>query len=187
MPDITTKQIENIQIDEGIVFTNYGEADERQLAPSRGGGEFTVTNKLRNIEHDGAQGAEAGMQILEEQEAKLKVTILDTSQENLAMAIPGCVVEDDGSITNGENGLIPEQNYLKNVTMFAKLLGGKYKKIDIYRAMHEGALAMKAAPKAEGEIELEFTAHFDPKNSKEKIWRIQEVANIQPETPKTGG
>lgn len=31
--NLTTKQIESIQIDEGVIFLNYGETDERLLAP----------------------------------------------------------------------------------------------------------------------------------------------------------
>lgn len=178
MQNLKTEQIKNIQIDEGVIFANYGEDSERELGPTRGGGEFTVTNKIRNIEHDGARGAEAGLQVVEEQEVKLKVTVLDTSQENIALAIPGCVVAEDGSITNGDNGLIQEEKYLKNITMFAKLLGGTYKKISIYRAMHEGALKMKAAPKAEGELELEFSGHFDPKDNTQKFWKIEDANSI---------
>ena len=30
--NLTTKQIESIQIDEGVIFLNYGETDERLLA-----------------------------------------------------------------------------------------------------------------------------------------------------------
>lgn len=51
--NLTTKQIESIQIDEGVIFLNYGETDERLLAPTRGGGEFAATVTVRDIEFDG--------------------------------------------------------------------------------------------------------------------------------------
>ena len=41
--NLTTKQIESIQIDESVIFLNYGEEDEQFLAPTRGGGEFAAT------------------------------------------------------------------------------------------------------------------------------------------------
>ena len=41
--NLTTKQIESIQIDEGVIFLDYGETTERLLAPTRGGGEFAAT------------------------------------------------------------------------------------------------------------------------------------------------
>ena len=44
--NLTTKQIESIQIDESVIFLNYGEEDEQFLAPTRGGG---VTAARLNI------------------------------------------------------------------------------------------------------------------------------------------
>ena len=53
--NLTTKQIESIQIDESVIFLNYGEEDEQFLAPTRGGGEFAATVTVRDIEFDGKQ------------------------------------------------------------------------------------------------------------------------------------
>lgn len=175
--NLTTQQVEKIQIDEGIIYIDYGETTERLLAPVRGGGEFTVTNTIRNIEHDFARGAEKGLQVIEKQEAKLKVTALSLTQANLALAIPGCVVAQDDSISNGDNGVIADAGYLANVTMFAKLLSGAYKKIQLFNAMHEGALGVKAVAKAEGELALEFNAHFDPTDNAAMVWQISEIAD----------
>jgi len=181
--NLTQQQIEKIQIDEAVVYINYGETDERLLAPTRGGGEFSATNTIRDIEYDGRRGKTKGMQIIEEQAATLKVVALCMSQEELALAIPGCAVSGTGDaaiISNSDGVLIPEGDYLKNVTAFAKLIGGKYKKITIYNAMHEGGLTIKAAPKSEGELSLELNAHFNPKDSTEKLYEIAEVANATP-------
>ena len=38
---------------------------------------------------------------------------------------------------NDSVGIIPEEAYLKNVTMFAKVVGGGYKKITLFNAMSE--------------------------------------------------
>ena len=96
--NLTTKQIESIQIDEGV------------------------------IEFDGRHGKTTGTQVIEEQGASLKVTTLCMSQENLALAIPTCTIaSDDGkTIKNPPTGVIGADKYLKNVTMFAKTIGGKY-------------------------------------------------------------
>ena len=50
--NLTKKEIEKIQIDEGVIVLDYGETTERPLAPCRGGGEFTATATLRDIEFD---------------------------------------------------------------------------------------------------------------------------------------
>ena len=69
--NLTTKQIESIQIDEGVIFLNYGETDERLLAPTRGGGEFAATVTVRDIEFDGRHGKTTGTQVIEEQGEKI--------------------------------------------------------------------------------------------------------------------
>jgi hypothetical protein len=183
--NLTQQQIENIQIDEGVVYVNYGETDERLLAPTRGGGEFNVTVTVRDIEYDGRRGKTKGMEVVEDQAATLKVTSLCCSQEDIALAIPGCSVTKDGttgkitSITNGDGGVISDASYLKNVTMFAKLINGSYKKISIFNVLHLGAFGLKAVQKAEGEIALELNAHFDPKlGDGQSLYKIEDVTTI---------
>ncbi len=182
--NLTKQQIENIQIDEGVVYINYGETDERLLAPTRGGGEFTVDVTTRDIEFDGRRGKTKGMEVVEEQAAKLKVTSLCCSQQDIALAIPGCKVtkDTDGkitTITNGDGGVIDDAAYLKNITMFARLINGLYKKITIYNVLHLGSFGLKAVQKAEGEIALELNAHFDPtQGDGQNIYKIEDVTTI---------
>lgn len=175
--NLTTKQIESIQIDEGLIFLNYGESTQRLLAPTRGGGEFAATVTVRDIEFDGRHGKTAGTQVIEEQGASLKVTTLCMSQENLALAIPTCTVSnaEGNAIKNPPTGVIPMSAYLKNVTMFAKTIGGKYKKIIIYNAMHETGFTAKAVQKAEGELALELLAHYPHSDLDGDLWKVEEI------------
>ena len=178
--NLTKKQLESIQIDEALAFLDYGEETERVLAPTRGGGEFSAVATIRDIEFDGRHGKTAGAQVIEDQTATVKVTTLCMSQENLALAIPGCVVsEAEGKvIENPECGIIPESAYLKNITLFAKCLGGTYKKITIFTPMHESGLNTKAVQKAEGELAFEFSAHYtlDDLEGKGKLWRVEDIS-----------
>ena len=180
--NLTTQQIEKIQIDEGLIYLNFGETGETKLAPTRGGGEFNATVTIRDVEFDGRAGKTAGMQVIESQSATLKVVCLCMSQEQLQLAIPNCQISGTGSaaiIKNPKTGLIPSSEYLKNVTMFAKLMDGKYKKITIYNAMHEGGFTAKAVQKAEGELSLEFQAHYDATVDLDgDIWEVKEVDSI---------
>lgn len=173
--NLTTKEIESIQIDEGVIILNYGESDEQYLAPTRGGGEFTASVTVRDIEFDGRHGKTAGTQAIEEQNASLKVTTIGLTQENLARAVPNCTIEEDGSISNPKTGVIPLSAYLKNVVMFCRLIGGAYKKITIYDAMHETGIGVKAVQKAEGELALEFHAHYHHTDLDGKLWNVAEV------------
>ena len=177
--NLTKQQIENIQIDESVIFLDYGEDTERVLAPTRGGGEFVATVTVRDIEFDGKHGKTAGTQVIEEQGASIKVTTLCMSQENLARAIPNCTIEDnDGkTIRNPKTGVIPMSAYLKNITMFAKLISGKYKKITIYNPMHETGLTAKAVQKAEGELAFEFIAHYPHTDLDGDLWKVDEISS----------
>ena len=174
--NLTTKQVESIQIDEGVIFLNYGLATQRLLAPTRGGGEFGATVTVRGIEFDGRQG-ETDVEVIEEQGATLKVTTLDMSQENLALAVPNCVVEDDDgkTIRNPRSGVVRDDSYLDNVTMFCKTIGGLYKKITIYRASHKNGFTAKAVQKAEGELSFEFVAHYRKKDLDGELWEVKDV------------
>lgn len=176
--NLTKQQIESIQIDESVIFLDYGETTEQFLAPTRGGGEFAATVTVRDIEFDGRHGKTAGTQVIEEQGASIKVTTLCMSQENLARAIPSCVVEDDEgkTIKNPKTGVIPLSAYLKNITMFAKLISGKYKKITIYNPMHETGFTAKAVQKAEGELAFEFLAHYPHTDLDGDLWKVEEIS-----------
>lgn len=184
--NLTKKQVENIQIDEGLVFVDYGEATERKLAPTRGGGEFSATASIRNIEFDGRSGATAGTQVIEEQEAILKVVSLCMSQEELLLAMPFARKQGEGDemvIKNPKCGIIPESAYCKNITMFAKLVSGKYKKITIHHPMSENGLTVKAAPKAEGEISLEIRAHYTIDDLNGDLWEVKDAASVESAQP----
>lgn len=177
--NLTKQQIENIQIDESVIFLDYGEDTEQVLAPTRGGGEFVATVTVRDIEFDGRHGKTAGTQVIEEQGASIKVTTLCMSQENLARAIPNCTIEDNEgkTIKNPKTGVIPMSAYLKNITMFAKLISGKYKKITIYNPMHETGLTAKAVQKAEGELALELIAHYPHTDLDGDLWKVEEISS----------
>ena len=181
----TKKQIDNIQIDYGIIYKNYGEADAEKLGPTRGGGEFNVTATIRDIEVDGAKGKTKGLQIVEDMNATISVTITDTSVDKLALALPYCTLEGDGDATpysltgkSSNIGVIVDTSYLTNITMFAKTIKGEYRKITLYEAMAENGLTFAAVPKGEGEVALEINAHWTATDDTKDLFKIETVASI---------
>lgn len=178
---ITQTQLENVQVDYGIVFANYGVAGERKLGPTRGGGSFKVTAKLRDIEYDGGNGKSKGMQVLEDIIAILNVTVLDTSIETLAIAMPWATYDVTAGTISAKSsniGGIQSGAYLDNITMFAKLMNGQYKKVTLYNAMSEGDFQLAAKPKNEAEIDLELTAHWDAFDDTKDLFKIEDVVGI---------
>ena len=177
MVNLTQNQINKVQFNEGIVYANYGETSEKLIAPTRGGGEFVVTETIRDIEYDGMPGKTKGLQVVESIDATLKVTTLGVDQDTLILALSGATLANN-VITNDEIGVVASAKYLTNVTMFCKLLDGTYKKITIYNAMHEGGLTLGAKPKGEAEIALEFNAHWNPLDFTDAIYQIEDVTNF---------
>ena len=176
---LTQEQIENIQIDYGLVYINYGETEERQLAPTRGGGTFSVTKNIREIEYDGRKGKTKGMQVVDEINATLSVPLLCASMDNLALAMPWATYANGKlSAKSADLGVIKDSAYLSNITMFAKVIGGGYKKITLYNAMTENDFSLAAAPKAEGVITLEVHAHWDAEDDAADLYDIEDVGSI---------
>lgn len=180
--NLTTSQVQKVQFDEAVIVLNYGLATERVLGPTRGGGEFAATISVRDVEFDGKIGKTAGMQVVEEQAALIKTTSLCLSQEELQLAMPGCRVTGSGAsavIKNPASGVISTASYLSNVTMFGKLADGTYKKATIFNAMTESGITLKAVAKAEGELELEFHAHYTTSDLDGDLWEIKELSDFR--------
>mgnify|MGYP001189185345 CR=1 FL=1 len=177
--NLTQEQIENIQIDYGIVYVNYGAVGEAQLAPTRGGGTVTITKNIRDIEFDGRKGKTKGMQVVDEVNAMLSVPLMDTSMDNLAKAMPWATYAANKlSVKSANLGVIADSAYLTNITLFAKVIGGGYKKITLYSAMNESDFSLAAVPKDEGIIQLEVYAHWDPKDDTKDLCDIEDIETI---------
>ena len=181
MPDLTQEQLENVQIDYGIIYTNYGETDVKLLGPTRGGGEFVATASIRSIEFDGMKGETMGTHVVEDINAVLSVVTLDTSMATLALAMPWATYDDvGGTITAGTAniGIIPGTAYLKNVTMFAKTIKGEYRKVTLYNALSKKDFSLAAKPKGEGEVSLEINANWDATDSNANLFLVETVASL---------
>ena len=186
--NLTQAQVNKIQIDEGVLYVDYGEASERKIGPTRGGGEFNATQTIRDIEFDGRVGKTAGMQVIESQEAVLKVNSLCCSQKEIEFALPGCRVSGTGDaaiIKNAKAGVLSAASgssvYCKNLTLFAKLMDGKFKKITIFNPLNEAAFAVKAVQKAENELALEVYAHYTISDLNGDLYQIEEVTSAESE------
>ena len=176
--NLTTAQIENIQIDYGLVYLDYGEVTQVKLGPTKGGAEFTASKNIREIEYDGRLGKTKGMQVIDEINALLKVGLMDTTLATIGALMPHASYDAGTTkITNDTGGVLAASKYLTNITLFCKVIGGGYKKITLFNAMNEADFVLSAAPKAEGVINYEFYAHWDPADQDE-LFEIEDIANI---------
>ena len=173
--NLSTNDVNKIQIDEGIVVVNFGKSGERIIGPTRGGAEFTSTPSIRDIEFDGRKGKTKGMQVKDGEDVTLKISTLCCSLENLKLAIPGATINSSANtLTPGEFGVVNPSNYLDNVAVVTKLIDGTFTVIILNNPMHEGAFSYKGVSKSENEHSLEFIGHYDYTDSTEEcIWNIE--------------
>lgn len=182
---LTKEQVENIQIDYGIVVLDYDLPTERRLGPTRGGGTFNATATLRDIEFDGRKGKTKGMQSVDEINATLSVVNLSMSMEDLAVAMPWATYQ--GGKISGKTaniGILPNSAYLGNITMFCKVIDGGYKKITLYNPMNGSEFSIAAAPKAEGTVSLTLQANWDSTDDTKDLFEVEDVETLGTDTTK---
>lgn len=183
--ELTKQMIENIQIDHGVLYKNYGLEDEELIGPLRGGTNFKVERTYRNIEYDGSKGETEGLTTLDDENATLTAKTINASMETFADKLPGAKVTRDEQtkkitkIEAGDLGLIAEDAYTKNITMFAQKVGGGFIKVTIRRVLDKNGLDFSAVQKAEGEIELSYKAHHKyTDETSEPIYTIETVTSM---------
>ncbi|MBN2796232.1 MAG: hypothetical protein JXR88_12550 [Clostridia bacterium] len=169
-----------------MAYVDYGEVTQKLLGPTKGGGTFDASQTIRDLEFDGKQGKTKGMQYVDEINAVLKLVSLAITNDDLAIAMPYLKKTDDGegninfTCDSSSLGLIPSSAYFKNITMFAKLAGGGFKKITLYNAMNEAPFTLAAVPKSEGTVNMEIYAHWesDEIQTLDKLFEITTVPTI---------
>jgi hypothetical protein len=174
MSEVTTAQIENILLDTGVVYVNYGEASERILAPTRGGNSFVVEQDVKVIERDGALGKEKGFRRVIKEDAKLTVRLMDISIANLQMALRASTATST-KITSTQDGAIADTEYLTNVTLVGTDLEGKNKIVTLFNAMSDNGLSIEMKDKDEAVVEVVFAGHRDPTDATAPLYTIEEV------------
>lgn len=175
MGELTIEQIENIVIEMGVVYVNYGESDERLLAPCKGSNVFNVEAEIREVEVGGLRGKTKGLRRKIREDASLELNLMDLSLENLKMALPGSVLVEN-KLTNG--WVIKNEDYLKNVTLIGEDMGGNYKKITIYNALMDEALSIEMSDKEESSIQLKLSGHYDPEDKSHKLYNIEDLTDL---------
>jgi len=185
--NLTKKQVDKIQIEEGLVFLNYGLPAQEILGPTRGGGEFLGNTTLREIDHDGKRGKTMNMEVIESQDAHIKVKVICSAQQNMRRLVPNADVTGEGDtikIANPDvNGVVKSDNYIKNVTLFGRNIDGTWKKATVYNALAAPGAKINAVQKAENELEYTFDGHFDAFDTEQKLYTIEEIPNAPADPP----
>lgn len=171
----TENDTKKIQIDEGIVVFNLGKENEKILGPTRGGVEMTITPEIRDIEFDGRRGKTLGMQVIDGEDATIKVVSLCCSQDTLMKTLPNAKLDDNQVIKQGDFGPIEKSKYIETIDIITQMLDKTYKILTFNYGLHEGAFSYKAAPKAENEHNLEIIPHYTIDDTS-RLYKIEDSA-----------
>jgi len=96
---ITSSTPENVFIDAGAIYFDYGLSTEKLLGATRGGNEFNTNRISKNMEVDGAKGKIKGMERVTEVNPQITVNMLELSIDNLIAAIAGANQSDRITVT----------------------------------------------------------------------------------------
>jgi hypothetical protein len=178
---ITSETVENMILDAGAIYVNYGEADERLIGATSGGNTFTVEREIKVIEIDGARGKVKGARRITEENASLTINLLEMSVENFKLALTAAdvsdVMDEAGTTKVADKikprGKILDSDYLKNIALVATVSGtDKPCVIILKNALADDELEIELEDKEEGKPEIVISAHYDPANLSEVPYEI---------------
>lgn len=158
----------NLLIDSGALYKNYGLENESLIGCTSGGNEFDITVKTRDVKADGVKGSAKGLKFITDVEVTLKTNMLEITEDILKTALLATVdtaSNSDYDVITGKT-YIADSDYLENIALVGKLSGSQKPVIII----------LKNALASEG---LKFKTEDD----KDNVLPVTFVGNINPETP----
>lgn len=157
-----------------LISTEKGKSDSSSLmGATRGGGTFTCTPEVRNIEADGLRNAFVGSTIFDGWEIKLSTTLLEITPGNFKTALPGAAVADASkkhTVTLTNN--VADADYIKNLVWIGDVGNGGYMIIDLKNALNTAGITMTYTDKGEGTLPVEFIAHASELNDENMPFTI---------------
>lgn len=171
---IKAENIEDVIIDAGMVYLNYGEEEEKLLAPCKGDNTFSVDSEIREIEANGLRGKTKGLRRKIREDASITVNLMDISLDNLKTALAGSTLSLE-VLSHGWD--IAEADYLKNVTVLGETLDGEYKKFTIFNALSDEPIEVVLGEDNETAIAVKFSAHHNLPDD-EKLWEIEDLTSL---------
>lgn len=131
------------------------------LGATRGGGSFTCTPEIRNIEADGKRYEFVGSTINDGWTVKLSTTLLESDAASFKLALMSADLtgdEDDGVQTIKIRTDIQDSDYLKNLCWVGDTSKG-YVLIALKNALNISGASFSFSDKGEGTLPVEFQAH----------------------------
>ena len=170
---------ENLQLNAGITLVNFDyeniadaaalktaiaaakTAGTDILGATRGGGTFTITRDIRQVEADGVRYRFKGSEIVDSADAYLSETLIEVTPEHIKSVLGNADVTTSGSKTTiALRTAIEDDDYLENIVWIGDTSKG-FVAICLYNALNTADFTLTFADKKEGTINCEFHAHQD--------------------------
>lgn len=159
---ITDETLNNLLLDAGAVYLDYGTETEALLGCCSGASEFSVIPKYRSISANGVMSSTKGLNFKISEEVTLKVSLLEVTAATLQMALNANVdstgLEAD-ILTGGANGKL---KYLINVALVTRISGNQQPIVIILKnAINLDGLKLKTEDQKDNLLPVTFTANLD--------------------------
>lgn len=138
-------------------------ADETKcMGMTRGGGSFTTTREMRQIEADGLRYRYVGDTLTDSVDASLNFTFIEFAPKNLKMGLTAADAVTDGEKTTIKpRTLIKTGDYLKNLVLATDLSNGGVMLIAFKNALNVANFTVTYTDKGEATYPLELHPYQD--------------------------
>ena len=155
----------NLLIDSGALYKNYGLPTEALIGATSGGNELDITVKTRDVKCDGVKGNVKGLKQITDVEVNLKTNMLEITEDILKMALFATVdttSNSDYDIITGKTYIV-DTDYLVNIALVGKLSGSQKPVVIILKnALATDGLKFKTEDDKDNVLPVTFTGHIDP-------------------------
>jgi hypothetical protein len=129
------------------------------LGATRGGGTFTITREIRQVEADGVRFRFKGSEIVDSADAFLSETLIEVTPEHIKSVLGNADIATSGHKTTiSLRTAIEDEDYLENIVWIGDTSKG-FVAICLYNALNTADFTLTFADKSEGTINCEFHAH----------------------------
>lgn len=139
------------------------------LGATRGGGTFTMTREIRQVEADGARFRFVGGEIVDSADAYLSETLIEITPAHLKHVLGNVDVTTSGtkSVIDFRTAF-EDSDYLQNVVWIGDTSEG-FVCIELKNALNTADFTFTFADKNEGTVNVEYHAHQDDVNDYDSL------------------
>ena len=142
------------------------------LGATKGGNVLEINRTIRDIRPDGSKGKVKGFRRIEDVEASLTVNLIEVTEANLLMLLPGSAASSH-VITGAE---IDDSDFIASIVIVLEHTGFTMTSAPLFvKLIHclvEGPLVINANNNEESAITVKFVAHYADSALDTEPWEI---------------